>query len=274
MVRRGFSWERRSCGLHGHATYAPDEPDLAGRLRVATPWGDAWRCLRCGDYVLGAPQGAGPAASAPLVLRGRALRDAFIIRLLAVDKVARGLFIGLLAFGIWRFNGHQDAVLQTIDTYLPLLQPFFARLGVNVQDLSAVHLLEQVLAISTSTVAMIALGAAGYAALCLLEAVGLWLMKRWGEYVAAVGTSAFLPFEIHEVALEVTFLRVLALAVNVFLVVYLVWTKRLFGVRGGNAAYEAERANQSLLEVEAAAASAETPAPASGRRSPRGLPKA
>lgn len=39
MVRRGFSWELRSCGLHGHATYAPDEPDLTGRLRVATPWG-------------------------------------------------------------------------------------------------------------------------------------------------------------------------------------------------------------------------------------------
>ena len=64
-----------------------------------------------------------------------------------------------------------------------------------------------------------------------------------------------------------TFLRVLALAVNVFLVVYLVWTKRLFGVRGGNAAYEAERANQSLLEAEAAAATARSPASSARRRS-------
>jgi hypothetical protein len=37
-------------------------------------------------------------------------------------------------------------------------------------------------------------------------------------------------------------------------VAYLVWTKRLFGIRGGHAAFEAERHSESLLEVELAAA--------------------
>jgi len=41
--------------------------------------------------------------------------------------------------------------------------------------------------------------------------------------------------------------------VNVAAVVYLVWTKRLFGLRGGHAAFEAERHSVSLLEVEHAA---------------------
>jgi hypothetical protein len=36
-------------------------------------------------------------------------------------------------------------------------------------------------------------------------------------------------------------------------VVYLVWSKRLFGLRGGHAAFEAERHGESLLEVERAA---------------------
>jgi hypothetical protein len=36
-------------------------------------------------------------------------------------------------------------------------------------------------------------------------------------------------------------------------VVYLLLTKRLFGIRGGHAAYEAERHEESLLEVEEAA---------------------
>jgi len=39
----------------------------------------------------------------------------------------------------------------------------------------------------------------------------------------------------------------------VFAVVYLLWTKRLFGIRGGRAAFERERENVSLLEVERAA---------------------
>ena len=52
---------------------------------------------------------------------------------------------------------------------------------------------------------------------------------------------------------RVTWLRLVALALNVFAVVYILWTKRLFGIRGGRKAFEAERAGISLLEVERAA---------------------
>ncbi len=41
--------------------------------------------------------------------------------------------------------------------------------------------------------------------------------------------------------------------VNVAAVVYLLWTKRLFGIRGGYAAHEAQRHEESLLEVQEAA---------------------
>ena len=93
-----------------------------------------------------------------------------------------------------------------------------------------------------------------YGALELLEGVGLWLMKRWGEYVAVVGTAVFIPLEVYELVERVTWLRVVAFAFNVFAVIYILWTKRLFGFRGGRAAFEAERHSQSLLEVEQAAA--------------------
>ena len=91
-----------------------------------------------------------------------------------------------------------------------------------------------------------------YGALELLEAVGLWLMKRWGEYVAVIGTAVFIPLEVYELLERVTWLRVVAFALNVFAVVYILWTKRLFGFRGGRAAFEAERHSESLLEVERA----------------------
>lgn len=68
----------RSCSWHGHETYAPDEPELRGRLHVDTAVGQAWRCLRCGNFVPGAPRASGPADAAPEVPRGRLLRDRLI----------------------------------------------------------------------------------------------------------------------------------------------------------------------------------------------------
>ena len=64
----------------------------------------------------------------------------------------------------------------------------------------------------------------------------------------------FVPLEVYELLEKVTWLRVGALVLNLFAVVYIVWTKRLFGFRGGRAAFEAERHSESLLEVERAAA--------------------
>jgi len=85
-----------------------------------------------------------------------------------------------------------------------------------------------------------------------LEATALWLLKRWGEYFAVVATSLGLPIEIYELTERTTWLRVGALLLNAAAVVYLLLSKRLFGLRGGHAAYEAERHEMSLLEVETA----------------------
>src|SRR4051795_10035349 len=114
-----FSWDLRACGRHGHATYAPDEPELRDRLQVTTAAGQAWRCLRCGDFVAGPPRGSGPAGDAavtprrgglaggrgpaddaPIVLRGGALRDAFVLRLLAVERGLRGVLLLVLAYAL------------------------------------------------------------------------------------------------------------------------------------------------------------------------------
>ncbi|MDF2828903.1 MAG: hypothetical protein K0R01_2186, partial [Mycobacterium sp.] len=83
-------------------------------------------------------------------------------------------------------------------------------------------------------------------------AVGLWLLKRWGEYFAVVATSVFLPLEIYDLSNGVTVTRVLTFAINVAAVVYLLVSKRLFGLRGGRAAYDEERRGEQLLDLERA----------------------
>ncbi|WP_448221758.1 hypothetical protein [Gordonia iterans] len=90
-------WELLVCGLRGHATYRPDERDVADRIRAVTPTGEAWRCLRCGDFVPGEPTRSGPTADAPQVTRGGLLRDTIIMRLLAVDRFIH--FLGLTVIG-------------------------------------------------------------------------------------------------------------------------------------------------------------------------------
>ena len=251
---KNFDWDSRSCGLHGHATYAPTEPDLAERLQANTPSGHTWRCLRCGAYVLGAPQGSGPANAAPIVLRGKALRDTFILRLLAVDRGVRGALLLALAYGIWQFDGARGSLRQVLNSYLPAFEPLAYKFGVDLEESGPVRLIQQAFTARHSTLLLVAAGVLLYGILELVEAYGLWFKKRWGEYVAVVATSLFVPLEIHEILVKVTWLRVGALIINLFAVAYILWTKRLFGFRGGHASFEAERRNDSLIELEHAAA--------------------
>ncbi|MET8140276.1 DUF2127 domain-containing protein [Sphaerisporangium sp. NPDC005288] len=247
-----MNWSLRACGRHGHVTYAPIEEALRGRLRADTALGEAWRCLRCGDFTLGEPHGSGPAADAPIVLRGKALRDATILRLLAVFRWAKGLLVLGAAFGIWRFRAHQNAIGLAFDEDLPLLQPLADKLGWNLEESGVVHTLRTVLAAETRTLTWIGLGLLVFGALLMTEGVGLWLLKRWGEYFAVVATSLFVPVEVYELVEKVTWLRVVILLVNLAAVLYILLSKRLFGLRGGRAAHEAERHETSLLEVETA----------------------
>ena len=238
---RAVDWSLRTCARKGHVTYAPDEPEYRAKLEATTPLGDAWRCLRCGCYVLGEPHGHGPAENAPMLLRGKQLRSAFILRALAIERWIRGVIIVLLGVAV------------LFDRDLASLKPFFNQINFNVSDSGTIRLIEKLLTARHSTLNLIAAALIFYGALQLVEGIGLWSLKRWGEYVAVVGTTLFIPFEVYELVEKVTVLRVVALSVNVAAVLYLLLSKRLFGLRGGHRAYEASLHEASLLEVQEAA---------------------
>ena len=235
-------------------TYAPDEPPLRAKLEASTPLGEAWRCLRCGTYVLGPPDGSGPADHAPMLLRGKALRSAFILRLLAIERWVRGTIILLLGIAVLP-RGEQSGQHQRPRQPGPasLLKPFFDQINFNVSDSGLVRAVENALNASPTTLNLVAAFLIFYGVLQLVEGLGLWLLKRWGEYFAVVATSLFIPLEVYELTEKITWLRVVALIVNVAAVVYLLVSKRLFGIRGGHAAYERAQREASLLEVEESA---------------------
>jgi uncharacterized membrane protein (DUF2068 family) len=248
-------WSLRACARKGHETYAPQESELRDRLHVTTQAGEAWRCLRCATFVVGPPQGSGPAEDAPTVPRGRAVRDELVLRLLAVERFLRGLILLGVAYGVLRFEHSQASLQTTFERALPAARPLAGVFNVDLTRSTLIDKLRHILDKNPHTLGVIALALFAYAALELLEGVGLFLLKRWGEYVAVVGTSIFLPLEVYELTEKFTVVRLVTFIINVAAVLYLLLTKRLFGLRGGHAAFEAQRQSASLLEVEAAAGS-------------------
>ncbi|WP_328379371.1 DUF2127 domain-containing protein [Streptomyces sp. NBC_00440] len=248
-----IDWDRRTCARRGHVTYAPQEPELAARLRAETGFGEAWRCLRCGDFTLGDPHGAGPAQDAPLVPRGKVLRDLFILRFLAVERAVRGVFIVLAAVAVWKFSNSQDAVRRLFDQNLNVLRPVFRHFNYDLDNSPVVGTIQKTFGYKHSTLLLVAALLLVYALIEIVEGVGLWRAKRWAEYLTVVATAMFLPLEIYELTEKISWLKIATLTINILAVLYILLGKRLFGLRGGHAAFEAERQSASLLEVETTA---------------------
>jgi uncharacterized membrane protein (DUF2068 family) len=201
------------------------------------------RCLRCDVWVEGLPPAPGTESAAtlpsieelPKPRRGHPLSDAILLRLIAINRGVHSVIFGLLA-----------VALVVLDTRLFDLQSYardsIERLN-GVADStgpSASHdvlsrELQRLVDLDKGTVLVLALTATAYCVIEGVEAYGLWRERRWAEYLTVVATAGFLPFEIHELIDRVTVLRVGALVVNLAILSWLVWSKHLFGIRGGHA---------------------------------------
>jgi uncharacterized membrane protein (DUF2068 family) len=62
-----------------------------------------------------------------------------------------------------------------------------------------------------------------YAILYLVEAVGLFLEKRWAEWLTVVQTSLLIPVEIFELMRQAGPIKILALCASLSIVAYLIW---------------------------------------------------
>lgn len=92
-------------------------------------------------------------------------------------------------------------------------------------------LLARLPGVSSSMLVGAGIGGIIYAALDLVEAYGLLRGRAWAEWLTVVATSLFIPFEVYELAREVTPLKVSALVVNVVIVAYL-FVRRVQARRG------------------------------------------
>jgi uncharacterized membrane protein (DUF2068 family) len=79
-----------------------------------------------------------------------------------------------------------------------------------------------------SHVNVVAIAAIAYALLEGTEGVGLAMRRRWAEYLTVIATGLLIPYEVYEVIRHVTLFKVGALLLNLAVVGYLAYRKRLF----------------------------------------------
>ena len=244
-------YELLVCGLRGHTLIGTDAAELRAEdaIFVREMQGSRWyRCLRCDSWLpLGEP--ASPARRHPpdreeieLPLRGKALRDKIVLRVIAVDRGFHFVLLGLLAVAIFLFTAHQAQLRDTFFRVIADIQHTAGGAPVQTGRVGVLHELDRLFSLRAGTLHLVGAAVAVYAVLEGIEAIGLWFQMRWAEYLTFVATTALLPLEVYELTRTVSPLKIIALIVNIAVVVYLLRAKRLFGFNGGAAAERAERA--------------------------------
>jgi len=247
--RPKLRYELIDCGLHGHEILGTDaaalrpEDELFARESGGLRW---YRCLRCDSWLALTPP-EHPARKYPpprdeivLPLRGKPLRDRYVLRLIALDRILHFLLLSALAAAILLFASDRAALNADFTRILAGLQGG-AGGPMSTSRHGIVHDLQYLFAVNIRNLYLVGIAVAAYALLEGIEAIGLWFAKRWAEYLTFVATIVFLPYEIDELIKSVTALKLLALVINLAVAAYLLYAKRLFGVRGGGRAERAER---------------------------------
>jgi len=134
------------------------------------------------------------------------------VRSVALFEAAKGLIILLAGCGVLSLI-HTDAqaVAEELVSHLHLnpanrYPRIFIDLAANLSD---------------SRLWMMAGLAFLYSSLRFIEAYGLWRYRAWAEWFAALSGAVYVPFELYELAKGVSPLKLVTLAVNLFIVIYM-----------------------------------------------------
>jgi uncharacterized membrane protein (DUF2068 family) len=257
--RRKIDWELVVCGFRGHALVGTDAAELRPQdAVVAREYGGLrwYRCLRCDSWVALAPPEVPGRIHPPdrdeiaVPPRGKALRDKVVLRLIAIDRAFHFVILCMLGVAVLAFAANRTSLKDSFYRVLTALQGGVA--GGPVQSTGHVgilHELDRLFTLRAGTLREVGIALLAYGVLEGIEGVGLWFTKRWAEYLTFLATTILLPLEIYELVHRATALKIIGFIINLAIVVYLLFAKRLFGIRGGGALDEAERARDVSWEA-------------------------
>ena len=143
-----------------------------------------------------------------------------LLRLIAVFKFLKAGLLIALGVGLFRIL-HKD-IGDVLEHWSKALRLDPGSHFVNLALEKAAH-------VSPVQVKKLGLGSFLYAGLFLAEGTGLWLRKRWGEWLTVIITSSLVPVEVYEIYRHFSFVKVGVLGLNVAIVIYLIYHMRRQG---------------------------------------------
>jgi len=240
-------YELIACAFGGHVLVGTDirtvvpEDGLIVREFNGLRW---YRCMRCDSWIPRPPPEAPTRDSLPprdeivVPMRGRGLRDRYVLRLIAAERAVHVLVLSGLAVAVFLFIGHRSTLRHD---YVAIINGLFGSSGGPDARKGLLGDFRHLFIISPSHLYDIGFLLLAYASLEAVEMVGLWFAKRWAEYLTFVATTLFVPLEVYEMVTSFGWLKFATFVVNMAVVLYLLLGKRLFGLRGGGAADRARR---------------------------------
>ena len=143
--------------------------------------------------------------------------DDRLIRLIAAFKLLKaGL---LIALGVGAFKLLHKDIADVAEHWIETL-------GLDPANRFLDAVLAKASNLTPAQIKRLGLGSFIYAGLFLTEGVGLWLLKRWAEWLTTIITSSLLPIEIYEIYKHPTSVKWGVLAVNLAIVVYMIYRIR------------------------------------------------
>ena len=135
-----------------------------------------------------------------------------VLLLIAVYKFFHALFFFAIGMGAHHLL-HKDLADQ--------IELFARHLRFNPESRLVIFVLSKASLINGRVLERISLVAYCYATITLIEGIGLYLEKAWGEFLTLAITASFLPWEILEIFRRLTWVRVGLLTINILVFVYL-----------------------------------------------------
>lgn len=132
--------------------------------------------------------------------------------LIALFKLAKGTLLFLIGIGALRLM-HKDVAA--------LVEHWANALHVDPDNKYFHAVIERLGILTDKHLLQISLGTFFYSALLYTEGVGLYLEKRWAEFLTIIATSVFIPIEIYELFRHFTWVKVGVLTLNLVIVLYL-----------------------------------------------------
>jgi uncharacterized membrane protein (DUF2068 family) len=155
-------------------------------------------------------------------------RGAGLVRAIGLFKLVKAAFLIAAAISVFHLI-HKDLG----ETVLTWAHRFHIAPGNKLLE----RLLERVLTVTRRQLIVGGVVLLAYATMFLVEGIGLLLLLHWAEWMTVITTSGLIPFEMYEIIHHPTWLKALAMLINIVLAVYL-------AVHVRNEAREVKRSRQ------------------------------